>query len=224
MDAFKKNPNKFCEDNQHLISIYSPNWQYTNQPSQNDKSVASIQLSDKIQKLKSHFFASLIACEGNSASLVTLLLISIKHWCGNHSHCPHNSQCHSDNYTPSKIVLTHPVAIITLHYVWTTSKPSTNMSQEELTYYVDNLPTSICESFHSFLLRWAPKHRHWSKTCFLRIMFAELHWNENKDRTKKILDKKCERSKGKRARGRGRFMWLEKETFVWFTDILHYIK
>ena len=64
------------------------------------------------------------------------------------------------------------------------------MTKEELKYYTQVHATSGCETFHFYLLKWAPKQYYWKETYETRISMAELHWNENKNRIKILSGKK----------------------------------
>jgi hypothetical protein len=112
------------------------------------------------------------------------------------------------------------LSFICLYFVFTTGRPGTNMTLNALKYYRKDIPTSICESFHSYLTFWAPKGINFSGSYKTRILIAELCWNDNQQRVRKLLARRKEPEKGKRVRGSIRSLWETPKNLDWVKEIL----
>jgi hypothetical protein len=184
-----------------------------------EKKVVLLELSDKGSLLSSHFHACSHRCNGGDAKLLrTYFLNCLRHWEGDHAMCE-SSHCKSEKQS-SKVALNHILSLATLYLVFTSGKPGTNMTLDNLRYYVRDLATSICESFHSYLTFWAPKGIDFSSSYETRILMAELCWNENRDRVRVLLPRRKEPEKGKRARGGIRSRWKTPVHFKWANEIM----
>jgi hypothetical protein len=182
-----------------------------------EKKAVWAQLFDKGSRLSPHFHASSTRCNGGTAeTLRGYLLNCLDHWAGIHTRCL-NFTCTSEPYS-SRVLLTHVVAFMTLYRVFT-SKGHTDMTLEALKFYTKDVPTSLCESFHSYLMYWAPKKVHFGGSYETRILMAELCWNDNLERLKRELPPRQEPDKGKRARGSSRSTWKSPMNFQWVRDI-----
>jgi hypothetical protein len=181
------------------------------------------ELSDKGNRLSAHFHSCSTRCNGGSAEVLRKSLLNcLKHWAGDHSSCV-SETCLSLVYS-SKILLTHVLSFAVLYFVFTSGKPGTVMTLESLEFYTKDVATSICESFHSYLSLWAPKGIYFSSSYETRIFMAELCWNANVHREKKILPRRKEPDKGKRARGRLRSLRKTPLILTWVEDIFSQMK
>lgn len=168
-------------------------------------------------KLTYHFYASITE---NTTEFQKRLLSSIFHWTNNHEHCFDTAKCKRSRYFHHNPYITHPVAIVSLYHLWTSKRPGTNMSLEELKYFRKMLVTSKNECFHSFLIHWVPKAYYWKETYETRVFMAEMHWNENcTKKTTKLPQKKKKTAKGKRKRGMCVWKYEEEKTTRWFYEI-----
>jgi hypothetical protein len=188
-----------------------------------EKKLVKNELDDKGPLLSSHFHFCATSCNGGTPEhLQTLLLNSLKHWKGDHQYCV-SEHC-KEQQTPTKVPLTHVVSFITLYFVFTSHKPGTKMALSDLKYYTKDIPTSICESFHSYLLSWVPKGVDFSMCYKARILLAQLCWNSNQDRQRKELPRRKEPDKGKRKRGSRRTLWETPVNLIWFAKIKKMMK
>ena len=72
----------------------------------------SVQLSDKIQSVKTHVNYSVRNCDGNPSKLMSNLENITDHYRNNHEKCSSESRCQTDpNYLPCREILTDSVAI-----------------------------------------------------------------------------------------------------------------
>jgi hypothetical protein len=188
-----------------------------------EKKILKHELSDKGGRLSPHFHSCAVRCNGDTAEVLQAYLLNcLKHWGGDHSSCASES-CQSEDMTEigsNAIPLTHVLSFICLYFVFTTGRPGTNMTLNALKYYRKDIPTSICESFHSYLTFWAPKGINFSGSYKTRILIAELCWNDNQQRVRKLLARRKEPEKGKRVRGSIRSLWETPKNLDWVKEIL----
>jgi len=145
-----------------------------------------------------------------------------RHWAEDEDHaaCNDDAPCR----LPGWVRDTKPLnadAVEVLARTFATREPCTDMTEQELRYYVHAGATSEIESFNSFLKTWAPKHLFFSKSYPMRIQMAVMHWNENKDNLKRELDRRELPDKGKRARGRMRSIDMESQHTTWRLDVIN---
>ena len=149
----------------------------------------------------------------DSTSLLTVIPETLDIPTSNEPSPPHSSpgQLHPR--------LTHIVCFAALFLTFTSKTPGTNMDLETLKFYVWDIATSMCEAFHSYLLRWVPKMNHFPASYSARLTCAEVSWNRNRYRVSLTLNKKrAPPEPGKRSRGRIRTRWLCIEDLSWVVE------
>ena len=142
------------------------------------------ELIDKPHPIRTHAYYALKNCDGNPATLRSILLNSVEHYKGNHASCSDQSRCRTDpNYQSRRRVITDPAAEKLL---LDAIKKSVIFQKSKL--FVHNMSTAHVESFNNSLnVLYNKRISFGNDTYKMKTAMAVGFWNEGKEQFSKTI-------------------------------------